>query len=113
LRQQRKILYDALLRHKHRDLYQTRIQRRPWLYYAIVASLTGAIVALCSGHATVALAGLTIWLILTARFTWRRLRHNSLRLRHVVEMVLTSTLIPPLALFWRVYGSCRYGVWLF
>jgi len=28
----------------------------------------------------------------------------------VLEMVVTSALIPPLALFWRVVGSVRYRV---
>jgi hypothetical protein len=26
----------------------------------------------------------------------------------VLEMIVTSMLIPPLAVFWRVYGACKF-----
>jgi len=40
------------------------------------------------------------------------LRHTSKEAVHVAEMLLTSALIPPLAVFWRVVGCVRYRAWL-
>ena len=30
---------------------------------------------------------------------------------HIGEMLLTSALIPPLSVFWRLYGAVKFGVW--
>jgi uncharacterized membrane protein YqaE (UPF0057 family) len=31
---------------------------------------------------------------------------------HIAEMLITSALIPPVAVFWRVVGAFRYRTWL-
>jgi GT2 family glycosyltransferase len=103
LRQQRKVMFDALLFKKHRALYRSRIRAGGrWDYYAIVASLA------------LALAGFTpalpIWALLTARFFGQRLRGASKRPGHLLEMLVTSMFIPPLAVFWRFAGALRYRV---
>ncbi len=109
LRQQRKAQYDALLSKKHPALYRRRIPHgRPWGYYGIVASLGAGAVAAFAGAVPVALAAAAVWTALTARFLARRLRGNSLAPRHVAEMVVTSALIPPLSVFWRLYGAARF-----
>ncbi|HKY31927.1 MAG TPA: glycosyltransferase family 2 protein, partial [Candidatus Polarisedimenticolia bacterium] len=41
-----------------------------------------------------------------------RLSGTSRRPSHVVEMVVTSALIPPLSLFWRLVGSVRFGAFV-
>lgn len=102
LRQQKKIMFDALLYKKHRRLYRERIRATPrWDYYGIVASL--------------ALAPLFwpligLWFGLTLRFVLLRLRHTSRRARDIAEVVLTSIVIPPLAVFWRIVGALRFRV---
>jgi GT2 family glycosyltransferase len=102
LRQQRKVMFDALLYRKHRELYRSRIRRAPrWDYYAIVAALLAGLVWP---------PALIVWLLLTGRFCLRRLRGTSKAPRHVVEMVVTSVLIPPLAVFWRLVGALKYRV---
>ncbi|MBX9627328.1 MAG: glycosyltransferase [Gemmataceae bacterium] len=50
------------------------------------------------------------WLALTGRFAGRRLRGNSLRPSHVAEMVVTSALVPPLSVFWRLAGASGFRV---
>jgi len=50
------------------------------------------------------------WALLTARFCARRLRRTSRAPRHVAEMVATSVLIPPLSVFWRLYGAWKFRV---
>jgi hypothetical protein len=55
------------------------------------------------------IAGL-VWLWLTARFFLARLRPASKRASHVAEMLVTSALIPPVAVFWRLVGALRFRV---
>jgi hypothetical protein len=51
-----------------------------------------------------------VWALLTARFFVQRMRGASKHPRHVLEMLVTSALIPPLAVFWRFAGALRYRV---
>lgn len=103
LRQQRKVMFDALLFKKHRQLYRERIRAGArWDYYAI----TGSLILMSMGVAPAAL----VWGALTARFFIRRQRGASKRPAHVLEMLVTSMLIPPLAVFWRFAGALRYRV---
>jgi GT2 family glycosyltransferase len=102
LRQQRKVMFDALLFRKHRALYRSHIRAVPrWDYYAVVASLA---LSLASPW------WLLAWAALTARFCVQRLRGTSKSPRHIAEMVLTSMLIPPLSVFWRAVGALKYRV---
>jgi hypothetical protein len=111
LRQQRKIMFDALLFKKHPELYRVRLRARPrWDYYALVAALGVALAAPLAAAPGLALAGALGWLALTARFCARRLRGTSRRPLHVLEMIVTSALIPPLAVFWRIAGALRFRV---
>jgi GT2 family glycosyltransferase len=102
LRQQRKVMFDALLFRKHPRLYRERIRRAPrWDYYVMVASL-----ALAAASPW----WLLLWGALTARFCLQRLRGTSKAPRHVAEMVVTSMLIPPLSVFWRLVGALKFRV---
>ena len=102
LRQQRKVMFDALLFRKHRALYRERIRRAPrWDYYAVV-------VALAAGPFWP--PAFFIWAVLTARFCVYRLRGTSKAPAHVAEMVITSMLIPPLSVFWRLVGALKYRI---
>ena len=111
LGQQRKVQFDALLFKKHRALYRERIRERArWDYYAIVAALAGTAGALAAGATAAALTAAGLWGALTAWFCAARLRRTTKRWSHVVEMVVTSALIPPLAVFWRALGALRFAV---
>ena len=103
IRQQKKVMYDALLFKKHRRLYRERIRSRPpWDYYLIVGSLALALTGF--------IPALVLWATFTAKFFFERLRGASKCASHVVEMLVTSVLIPPLAVFWRLAGALRYRV---
>lgn len=103
LRQQRKVMFDALLFKKHRELYRSRIRAGArWDYYAIV----GSSILMVMGVTPAAL----VWALLTGNFFMKRLRGASKRPAHVLEMLVTSMLIPPLAVFWRLAGMLRYRV---
>lgn len=110
LRQQRKGLFDPLLYRKHPMLYRRHIRSLPRMYYAAVASLAVAAVGIIASRPLVFIMGMTLWLSLTAFFAARRLRNASHALRHVAEMVITSALIPPLSIYWRLRGAWRYRV---
>lgn len=111
LSQQRKSMFNALLYKKHPLLYQRRIQAKPpWHYYGILASALLAISGLLLGAPFVALGATCVWALLTAWFCQLRLRHTSHLPRHVVEMIVTSLLIPPLAIYWRIFGALKFRV---
>jgi GT2 family glycosyltransferase len=109
LAQQRRSQFDALLYKKHPKLYRARVAASPpWLCYAIVGAGAGAIGAWLAGFPAIAAGMAGAWGVLTAAFTLERLRTTSRRPAHVVEMALTSAAIPPLSVFWRLYGAAKF-----
>ena len=111
LLQARKIGFDALLYKKHPQRYRQKIRATPrWDYYAIVAALVLALAGQLAGSPLAAAAGAAIWLGMTLWLCALRLRGTSRSPSHVTEMVLTSALIPPLAVFWRMAGAIRFRV---
>lgn len=111
LAQQRKIRFDALLYKKHPALYRRHIRAAPpWGYYLNAALLLLFPFALLQGGDILAAASGAGWLLSTGRFCRRRLEGTSRRLDHLLEMALTSALIPTLAVFWRLFGALRFRV---
>ena len=111
LREQRKSMFNALLYRKHPRLYRDRIQSAPpWRYYAVVAALGAMAAGAAAGRPRLVAAGAAGWLALTAGFCRARLQGTSRAPGHVVEMAVTSVLIPPLAVGWRLLGALRYRV---
>ena len=110
--QQRKSMYNALLYRKHPALYRQYIQSAPpWRYYAIVGALGGVALGLLARRRWLVGGAAALWLGLTAAFCARRLRGVSHAHAHVTEMVVTSLVIPPLAVFWRLRGAVKFRVW--
>ncbi|CAH2798953.1 MAG: Glycosyl transferase, family 2 [uncultured Paraburkholderia sp.] len=109
--QQKKSQFDALLYKKHRQLFITRIRSAlPLLYYAILCAALVTLVAALMRSLPVTLAGLVVWVGLTATFCAMRLRNRTLSAQHVAEMIWTSVPIPFLSIFWRLYGAMRFKV---
>ncbi|MGH7193700.1 MAG: glycosyltransferase family 2 protein [Candidatus Saccharimonadales bacterium] len=108
LRQQRKSAFDALLYKKHPRLYRRHIAAFPRDYYYVVGSLAVAAAGAAARQPWLVLNGLAVWGLLTGRFFARRMRGNSWAPAHVAEMLVTSMLIPPLSVFWRMHGSMKY-----
>lgn len=112
LRQQRNVMFDALLYKKHRERYRQRIRSvPPWHYYAIVVLAFVALVAALAGQGTLAAAcaaaagAQVLWMAGT------RLARTSHKPRHVAEMLATSALIPFLSVYWRLRGALHWRVW--
>ncbi|HZZ91945.1 MAG TPA: glycosyltransferase family A protein [Usitatibacter sp.] len=111
LRAHRKILFDALLFKKHPELYRARIRRSPpWNYYVVVAAIVGMTAAALTGTDLGFAACFAVWLVLTTRFALKRLEGTSSARDHVVDIVLGSIAIPPVAVFWRLMGALRFRV---
>jgi GT2 family glycosyltransferase len=111
LRQQRKSLFNALLYKKFPERYRRQIRSSPpWNYYATVGAIATAVASSALGSPGIALAASGVWVALTVRLCVRRLRRTSTDPRHVLEMALTSALIPPLSVFWRLYGALKFRV---
>jgi len=111
VRQQRKSMFNALLYKKHPELYRRRIQPAPpWQYYTIVLVALAAVGFGLGGRSRSAAVAAGLWTGLTGRFCTVRLKGTSHHPFHVVEMILTSILIPPLAVFWRLRGAIKFRV---
>lgn len=107
----RDVLFDALLYKKHPRLYRERIAATPpWDDYLAVAALLVALGALLAGSSSLALFAGLGWLALTARRCLQRLRGVTPTASHIADVIVTSALIPPLAVFWRLLGAIRYRV---
>ncbi len=111
LREQRKAMFNALLYRTSPVLYRQHVQSRPPLkYYAILASAIAVGAGLLLRRPRLALAGAGLWAVLTTEFAMRRLRGTRKDRAHVTEMAVTSALIPPLAISWRLRGAIRHRV---
>jgi glycosyltransferase involved in cell wall biosynthesis len=111
LQQQRKSQFNALLYKKHPRLYRQHIQSAPpFHYYGIVVCFLAALLFLCLGLWVIAACAFALWVLLTVRFFLRRLRFTSRAPSHILAMLITSLLIPPLAIFWRIVGAIRFKV---
>lgn len=108
---QSKSFYNALLYKKHPELYWKFVQPSPpWNYYQIL-SLLGLSLVGWTGHLPVlGIIALISWLLLTLRFTAQRLRNTDKGISHILEMLITSMLIPPLAIYWRLAGAIKFRV---
>jgi GT2 family glycosyltransferase len=111
LRAERQRMFHALLYKKHPALYRRKVQAMPpWGHYARVGALVGAGVAALAGLAVALEVCVVLWLILTLELADRRLRDATPRPGQVLEEVLTSAVLPPLAVFWRLWGAMRFRV---
>ncbi len=109
--QQKKSLYNALLYKKHPDCYWRYIQPAPpWHYYVIVLALLLVPSGLVAQVPVVALSAAGLWSLMTGRFCLQRLDGTSRAPWHIAEMAMTSALIPPLAVYWRVRGALKFRV---
>lgn len=111
LAQLRALTDDALLYKKHPRLYRQTIRRPPeWYDLAVVAFLLLGAGALWRGHELLGVAAGGTWLVLTSMLCIRRLHGTAKTASHIAAVVLTSPVMPPLALFWRLVGALRHRV---
>lgn len=110
LAMQRKVMFDCLLLLKHPYLYRSRIRARPpWFYLSVTLAALAALGAALAGQFRLAGAAAGLWLALTLVFFARRARGTSRRPRDLADLALTSALVPPLSIAWRLVGMARFG----
>jgi GT2 family glycosyltransferase len=114
IREQSKSIFNALLYKKHPDIYRQKIRSSalPY-YYGIVASALVSMLALLGGLRSTALIAVFIWALLTGALCFKRLRGTSRAPGHVLEMAVTSAVIPFLSVFWRVTGAVKFRVFFY
>ena len=111
LLQIRHAVFDALLYKKHPALYRQKIEPHPrWDHYVIVSVLLLGLACLLAGLTVFAALAFAAWLLLTIHLCAQRLRGVAHTPAHVADIVVTSALLPPLAVFWRLAGALRYRV---
>jgi glycosyltransferase involved in cell wall biosynthesis len=111
IKEQKKSMFNPLLYKKHPALYQQKIHNAPpWYYYGIIFFTVSTVTATAFQNETVksisfiGCLGLVIW------FMRKRLTGASLKFSHVLEMFITSFIIPFLSVFWTLYGAVRYKI---
>jgi GT2 family glycosyltransferase len=112
LSQQRRNVFNALLYKKHPGLYRIFVQAAPpWRYYVILATLLGALGTALLRRPRLALSASSLWTLLTGAFCAQRLARTLRSPRQIAAMLVTSALIPPLAVYWRLRGALRWRIW--
>jgi GT2 family glycosyltransferase len=109
LKQQRKSVFDVLLYRKHPKLYRQHVPPFPLLYLGTVGAGLSALIGLALGQFAWSAAAGIVWLLLTLRFALMRLAGTKHSASHIAEMLLTSALIPWLAIVYRAIGLWRFG----
>ena len=111
LRAEARHVFDALLYKKHPDLYDRFIRPgQPLLYYAILAALAVVVSGTLVDSSEVTVTGFTAWLALTAVLIARRLHETTRRTPHVIEVIVTSIVVPLLSVFHRIRGGIAFRV---
>lgn len=111
LKEQRKTQYNVLLYKKHPTLYRQKIQPSPPVYYyVVIACFLLMLTGLAANAGWLFAGGLVLWLGSSLLFAYRRLKFTSKQHKHLLEMVITSVLIPFLSLYWQFYGVFKYRV---
>lgn len=109
IKEEKKGVFNALLFKKFPKLYKKRIQPAPpWRYYAILAFILSFLIAAFTGVTWLMLISFTGWAAFTGWFIARRLAHTSHSINHILEMTVTSAVIPVLSIYYRIYGSWKF-----
>ncbi len=82
-------------------------------FYVAVLGMAVFVAGAVARSPLVAAAGAAAWTAMSAWFAARRLKGSALTGTHIAEMIVTSALIPPLSIYWRIRGSIRFGKFYF
>jgi len=111
LKQQANNLYEALLFKKHPSLYRRKISSKCMVYYYLaVAAFSLWVLSLAFKWPFLSMVSGLVWTSLFIIFLKRRLQNTSKHPVHMIEMAVTSLLIPPLSILWRLRGAIRYKI---
>lgn len=107
----KRVQYDALLYKKHRQLYREKIRVWPRRdFYLMTISLPLALAALAADQVAVGLTSGLLWLLLALRFYRQRLREQPRGVARTAQALVSTLLLPPMSVFWRLAGAWRFRV---
>ena len=102
-------MFNALLFKKHPGLYKQKIGSTALRnYYLMIILLIAAFFGWYRHQAIIAIICFAGWLYLVSSFILKRLKNTSLSVKHIIEMVATSMLIPFISVFWNWYGIIKF-----
>jgi glycosyltransferase involved in cell wall biosynthesis len=111
VKEQKKTMFNALLYKKYPSLFRQRIQKTPaWRYYLIIMGFAIMIAGIIFQQKPWLIAGGILYAGLTVSFIVKRLMPTSRSFAHVMEMIVTSLVIPFASIYWTLYGSFKYRV---
>lgn len=111
IKEQKKSMFNALLYKKYPQLYRSKIQRRPkWNYYIMVISVLLLVIGFIFKVKWLSIIAFVCWLFLSVQFILLRLSATSKNTSHILEMIVTSIIIPFVSVYWRLYGAWKYRV---
>lgn len=109
--QQANVAFDALLFKKHPERFRQKIRRHPPWHYLLIVGCTLVALGCLLGQAQAAAALFgAVALAAMLGFAAYRLRGTAKTASHVAEMLVTSAVIPFVAVWWRLVGSWRFKV---
>ncbi len=113
IKEQRKVIYDALLFKKYPKLYRQKISKHTaWNYYLVLLFTLSFIYGSLYSLPYLAAASLCIVLALIVNFAWKRTKNADRSFKHIIEMLVTSLVIPYVAIYWKTYGALKFRVLL-
>jgi glycosyltransferase involved in cell wall biosynthesis len=109
IKEQKKGIFNALLYKKFPELYRQKIQaNESWDYYMIAVTfgclLAGSLLQL----KWLAIVFSIFWLLLTVRLTRKSLMPTAKTFDQLVEVIVTSIVIPLVSVYWQIYGAIKY-----
>jgi len=109
--EQKNGVFNALLYKKYPQLYREKVRSYiSWFYYIMVIAAISIIVGLLTHAEELAVGGSVVWFLFLAGFITKRLSSTSHSLVHITEIIVTSTVIPFLSVYWQIYGALKYRV---
>lgn len=109
LREQKKSMYNALLYQRFPEIYRRKMTDAiPVIFYLMAAATVGLIVGLTLNHSAAIWVSVLTWIACYASFSYRRIKNTSKHSEHVIEMLITSAIIPYLSLYWNYYGWWKF-----
>lgn len=109
--EEKKGIFNALLYKKFPNLYRERIQPSPpWHYYSILILILIFLTGCLAAAPIVMLTAFAGWFAITCWFIVKRLNNTSHKVDHILEMTVTSVVIPVISVYYRVYGALKYNV---
>jgi len=101
---------DALMTFKHGHHFRALLgepRSMLWKHWLTTVAGAAAIVASLTRRRRSAVLAIALWTAMTSQFTWRRTRPGPGGSREIARMVVTSALIPPVAVYWSLNGRLR------